>query len=227
MPKLILFDVDGTLIDSGRAGVAALNRAVEDLFRISDGFDGIKLAGRTDIQIIREALSNLGVSFTPELLARFLDTYLDYLTETVRNDRGHVKPGVSDLLVRLSEEEEFILGLLTGNIEQGARIKLDRFALNGFFALGAFGSDSEDRNLLLPVAVERLADMTGVSVRFGDCIVIGDTPFDVECSKAHGSRSIAVATGPFSTDRLIETGAELVVEDLSDTDAIFEWLREI
>jgi phosphoglycolate phosphatase-like HAD superfamily hydrolase len=223
--KFILFDVDHTLIDSGRAGFTALNKTLEDVTGISNGFNGISFAGKTDFQILREAMEKFNLNSDGGLLRRFLGRYLMRLRDAVANGNGHVKPGVYELLGRLELEDKFELGLLTGNVEQGARIKLEPFSLNRFFPVGAFGDDGEDRNRLLPIAVERLCQVRGYVVDYGNCIVVGDTPRDVECAKAHAASSIAVATGPYSVRDLMQTKAELVLQDLSDTDQIMNWLR--
>ena len=225
MPKFILFDIDHTLIDSGGSGALALNLAFQDVTGIPNGFAGIGFAGKTDLKIIRDALEKHHIEIQDGWLGRFLDVYLIHLRTATARGAGHIKPGVSDLLDALIEDQDFRLGLLTGNIEEGARTKLEPFALNPFFPVGAFGSDSEDRNALLPLAVQRLAANSSTSVKYVDCVVIGDTPLDVVCAKVHGARSVAVATGPCALEILRETDAGLVVRDLSNTDEIINWLK--
>jgi phosphoglycolate phosphatase len=225
MPRFVLFDIDETLIHSGGAGRVALTRAFEEMTGIEDGFRAIKFAGKTDFLIIREAVDNAGLGMEHDWLTAFLDLYLKHLEQSIVNSNGHPKIGVKDLVQSLSEEKEIFLGLLTGNIELGARLKLEPHSLNGFFPVGAFGSDSADRNLLLPVAVQRLARSRGVEIPYSDCLVIGDTPRDVECAARHGAASLAVATGPYSKDELKKTDAHLVVEDLTDTDRIVRWIK--
>ncbi len=227
MSKLILFDIDGTLLDSGGAGIKALNEALEDLSGVREGFSGIDCAGKTDIAIIKEALIKCGLTALNGAIEDFILKYLDHLRLTVHNDRAHTKIGVNRLLQRLSREPDLHLGLLTGNVEPGARIKLERFNLNGFFPTGAFGSDEEDRNLLLPIAVNRFFNTSSVSLDYSDCVVIGDTPRDVTCAETHGARSIAVATGPYSAQALSRTMASLVMEDLSDAGRIMDWIYEL
>lgn len=213
--KFILFDIDGTLIDAGKAGTRSITRAFYELFSIEDAFTDITLAGKTDIQIIKEALVFYGLSIEDSLLHDLLSRYLKNLKNEANNGRGHAKPGVKELLHTLNTLHECVLGLLTGNVEQGARIKLSTFGLNEYFSVGAFGDDNEDRNLLLPIAVEKLRKIQNINISFSDCIVIGDTPSDVECSKPYGATSIAVATGPYSYDLLLQTGADYVLHDLS------------
>jgi phosphoglycolate phosphatase-like HAD superfamily hydrolase len=140
----------------------------------------------------------------------------------IDNNRRHLKPGVMEFLDALRNAGVFWLGLLTGNIEKGARIKLGAFGLNEYFAAGAFGDDNEDRNSLLPVAVERFSRISGVEIQFRDCVVIGDTPRDVQCSKPFGAVSIAVSTGRYSHEHLLETGAHHVLKDLTDATDIID-----
>ena len=225
MPKLILFDIDGTLIDSGRAGSVALNRALEELTGVSNGLRGVDLAGNTDPRIIREAFEKLGLSSRDGLMGPLIERYLVHLRAEVPVAKGrHLKLGVKELLSALQGRDDFFLGLLTGNLEEGAGIKLGPFGLNPFFQVGAYGSDEEDRNRLLPVAVRRLHEMEGVLIDYRDCIVIGDTPRDVTCARVHGSRCLAVATGLYSLEVLEKTEADLVVSDLSDRELILRWI---
>lgn len=223
---MILFDIDGTLIDSGGAGVRSLALAFQDLFSIPDAFSAISMAGKTDTQIIREGLIAWGLSSGDGAVPRVIATYLSHLRREVVNDRRHMKRGVAELLAALSEEADRMrLGLLTGNIERGARIKLDPFGLNVHFPFGAFGDDDEDRNNLLPFAVQRHRALYGTDVAFDRCVIVGDTPRDVECAKRYGAASVAVATGPYGVDELIQSGADRVLEDLTDIGAIREALR--
>jgi phosphoglycolate phosphatase-like HAD superfamily hydrolase len=197
---------------------------MEDLLGIPNGFRGINFAGKTDLQIIREGLQKFDLLDREDLLHLLLDRYLGYLHTEVANARGHVKEGVKKLLFNLKDLSGVYLGLLTGNVEAGARLKLNTFGLNGFFPVGAFGDDSENRNLLLPFAVERLLDSESIEVNYEHCVVIGDTPSDVECARIHGASSIAVATGTYTLEQLKRTAADLVLPDLSDTEQIVEWI---
>ncbi len=226
MAKLILFDVDGTLIHSGGAGFIALTRTMRDLTGIEDGFRGVNCAGKTDVQILREAAANLAINPDDGFMAEFMALYPTHLRTSVKTTDGRLKPGVVPLLEDLRGRQDFFLGLLTGNVEAGARIKLEKFDLNRFFPVGAFGSDREQRNLLVPVAVLKLMETEHVTVKYSDCIVIGDTPLDVECAHAHGALSIAVATGPYSAPELEAANADLVLTDLTDARRIVRWIRE-
>jgi len=221
--RLVLFDIDGTLIDSGGAGVRSLDLALNDLFSIENGFHGISMAGKTDTQIIKEGIMKHGLSANGTIEA-VIKAYLNYLKREINNDRKHVKPGIYEVLEELRPLQDLGLGLLTGNIEEGARIKLEPFRLNEYFPAGAFGSDDEDRNNLLPIAVKRFEELFQQKIEADNCIIVGDTPRDVECAHIYGAMCIAVATGPYSYDDLIEAGADYVVHDLSDQKSLLHFL---
>jgi phosphoglycolate phosphatase-like HAD superfamily hydrolase len=215
--KFLLFDIDGTLIDSGGAGTRSLDLAFQEIFAVGNAFRSISMAGKTDIQILREGMELHGLDFSPDILPAFLSAYTRNLKVQIAKGGGHVKEGIRAALALLSGRDDFILGLLTGNIEDGARIKLDTFGLSNYFTVGAFGSDNEDRNRLLAVALDKLHRSHALSLSFADCVVIGDTPRDVACAKPYGASVIGVATGPYSSQVLTEAGADVVFEDLSDT----------
>ena len=217
--RLILFDIDGTLIDSGGAGVRSLDLAFEELFSIDKGFDGISMAGKTDTQIIKEGLTKHGLPANGNV-DKIINGYLKHLQREINNNKKHVKPGINELLKRLRLKNHSGLGLLTGNLEQGARIKLEPFGLNEYFPSGAFGSDDEDRNNLLPVAVNRFEVLFQRKIAIDNCVIVGDTPRDVECAHIYGALCIGVATGPYPIEALIDAGADFVFEDLSDFQAI-------
>jgi phosphoglycolate phosphatase len=213
--RLILFDIDGTLIDSGGAGVRALDLSMKELFAVENAFQGISMAGKTDTQIIREGLVKHDLS-TDKTIDAVINAYLRYLAQEINNDRKHVKPGIYEILVELQTLSNVGMGLLTGNLEKGARIKLEPFGLNEYFPSGAFGSDDEDRNNLLPIAVKRFEKLSRMEIEISECIVVGDTPRDVECAHIYGAICIGVATGPYSYDILVEAGADYVLKDLTD-----------
>lgn len=212
--KLILFDIDGTLIDSGGAGTRSLNAAFREMFSIDDAFGGISMAGRTDVEIIRTALLKHGFPDDDGEIPAMMDAYVGHLRREIENKRRHIKPGIMDALKELSETGGVALALLTGNIERGARVKLDSFGLNEYFPFGAFGSDEDDRDRLLPVATGRFREHYGMDIGFADCLVVGDTPRDVRCAKVHGARSVAVATGSYSYEALLETDADIVMREI-------------
>jgi phosphoglycolate phosphatase len=226
--RLILFDIDGTLIDSGGAGIAALNEALEELAGIKDGFKDIDCTGKTDLQILKEACAKWRIKSHNGLISEFVGRYLVHLESHVRvRNGGHVKAGILDLLEQLESKTNYTLGLLTGNIQEGARLKLEPHSLNEYFSFGAFGDDSEDRNQLLPIAVTRHFQSTNFAIGFSRCLIIGDTPRDVECARIHGAPCLAVATGKYSVTELETSGANLAVADLSETELVMQWIDEI
>jgi phosphoglycolate phosphatase-like HAD superfamily hydrolase len=221
---LMLFDIDGTLIDSGEAGSRSLNLSFAELFSIRDAFHGISMAGKTDTEIIKEGMLKHGISIDGNLNAAIY-TYLRHLRREIDNERRHLKPGIYELLEELTIVKDIQTGLLTGNIEPGARIKLDPFDLNKYFPTGAFGSDDEDRNKLLPIALKRFEERCRRKIRVNECLIVGDTPRDVQCAKINEARSLGVATGPYSIDELKEAGADYVMKDLSSYEILFRLLN--
>lgn len=221
-PKLVLFDIDGTLVLTGGAGKRALTRACEDLVGHPDALDGIPVAGRTDWIILHDTLTRVGRELDPALFAALRDRYITYLQQEIVHPGEGVKgvmPGVRELLDRLHAREDVFVGLLTGNFEAGARIKLDYFDLWRYFRCGAFGDDDADRNALVPFALSRARDC-GVEVASPrDVLVVGDTPHDVTCALTAHATAIGVATGGYTVDELRASGADVVFEDLSDVAA--------
>lgn len=224
--KVVLFDIDGTILDSGGAGTRSLSFAFRELFSFENAFEDISMAGKTDLQIIKECLAKHGLPTDDGLIPLVMKAYITRLAEEIRHADKHIKPGIREALNALSEmEANDGLGLLTGNVEPGARIKLGAWDLNGYFPFGAFGDDHEDRNKLLPFARERYEAFSGKTTDFRDCVIVGDTPLDVRCAKPYGAFCIAVATGPYSAEALADAGADVVFEDLSDTKAFMAALK--
>jgi phosphoglycolate phosphatase len=223
--RLILFDIDGTLIESGGAGVRSLDYAFRDVLSAENIFADIRMAGKTDLQIVKEGLRKIGLPADNGYIPQILESYIAHLKKEILKSDKCLKPGVAAALEALVVlTDRYQLGLLTGNFEQGARIKLGSFGLNDYFASGAFGSDHEDRNQLLPIAVHRYNNLSRVAFSGSDCIVIGDTPLDVACAKPYNAACIAVATGPYTKQSLVDAGADIVMDDLSDTDSLIEIL---
>ncbi len=223
MTKLVLFDIDGTLVLTGRAGIRAMNRACEEVIGHVGALDGIPVAGRTDWIILHDALGAIGHALDDDLFARLRDAYVGHLEEAIAEPGEGVKavmPGIRPLLDTLAARPDVFLALLTGNFERSARIKLAHFDLWRYFRCGAFGDDAADRNALVPFALERAKGCGLEAIPPESIFVIGDTPHDVACARAVGAVPIAVATGTFTVDQLRASGAEIVFEDLSDTDAV-------
>jgi phosphoglycolate phosphatase-like HAD superfamily hydrolase len=215
--KFILFDIDGTLMSTGGAGVRALDYAFRDVLGVERAFEGISMAGKTDLLIVKEGLAKHSHSNENGIVPQVLNAYLRHLSREIQNDARHLKPGIQRALDTLQTMPEYTIGLLTGNLEAGARIKLDAFNIYDYFLCGAFGSDNEDRNLLLPVAAQRFREKKQQEIDFRHCIIVGDTPRDVACAKPYGAACIAVATGPYPVETLRQTDADIVMDDLSDT----------
>ena len=223
---IVLLDIDGTLIRTGRAGSRAMNRAFEDVFAIAGAFDAVEMAGRTDKWILADAAARAGVDLTGENFHRFRDRYFVRLADTLREPtpgKG-VLPGVRRLLETIDARDDVFAALLTGNCEAGARIKLQHFDIWKFFRCGAYGDAVTDRNHLFEIAMRRTEACGAPTVQPGDVVVVGDTVLDVACAKAAGARSVAVATGPCDVDTLRKSGADVVVRDLSDTEGFFRLL---
>ncbi len=224
MNKLILFDIDGTLVSMGGAGTKAMNLAFNELFSIDDAFKEIPMAGKTDIQIMKEGLKLHGLPCIDNNLNSMKNGYLKCLRKEVNNPFKHLKPGIINSL-GIFNKMNMSLGLLTGNLENGAKIKLETFNLNEYFLEGAFGSDDEDRDNLLPIAIAKFAKK-GLRFTPKNCIVVGDTPRDVQCAKVHGAACIAVATGPYSKEDLLKTDADVVVSSLEETEEYMPFITQ-
>lgn len=223
MRKLVLFDVDGTLLDTQGAGARAFRRALVEVYGETGPIDGYDFHGRTDPQIARELLrmAGLGDDAIDAGLPRLWDAYLRELrVELSRPDTGSsVLEGVPTLLDALHDAGKHLVALLTGNIESGARLKLGAAGLWERFDLGAYGSDHERRDQLPAIAVRRARDRSGIHFRGRDVVIIGDTPFDVSCGRSLGVWAVAVATGKHTPRELAAAGADVVLDDLRDTDA--------
>jgi phosphoglycolate phosphatase len=223
--KIILFDIDGTLCLTGGAGGRAMLSAFADVFGIVNQAS-VSMAGRTDAWIVAQLAAQHGLSSDASSLQRFKDSYVEHLSREIHQPgpRKGVLPGVRSLLDRLAASGEACVALLTGNFERGARIKLEYFDLWRYFACGAFGDHLEERNLLLGEAIVRAAACGWPQVDPSEVLVIGDTPLDVAVAIAGGTRSLAVATGDYSVDALRASGADVVVEDLSDEKTVLKAL---
>ncbi|MFT4176183.1 MAG: HAD hydrolase-like protein [Luteolibacter sp.] len=213
---LYLFDIDGTLVDTGGAGMTALQETALAIFG-GKGPD-LDLAGSTDLSLITYIHAHFGKETTEETTTRFFSFYQDRLNWNLQygDFGGRVIPGATALLCELSGRPNATLGLLTGNIAGGAAAKMRHFGLDAYFPFGAYGCDFADRNLLGPLALERANAHAGTTFSPGDTWVIGDTPKDVACAKAFGARSLAVTTGRFSASELAACGADRVVHSLEE-----------
>jgi len=226
MRTLVLFDIDGTILSSTGAGRAALERALVATFG-TPGDPAYLYDGKTDRQIVRESMRATGFSNAEidEKMSLVLERYLEGLREELVSPRRHVRmfEGIETLIDAVEKRDDLVLGLLTGNIEPGARLKLGAVGLDfDRFRVNAFGSDHEVRGELPAVAHRRMRDAYGVSLDGRDVVVIGDTPADIHCGRALGARAIAVATGRYSVDELREHEPFAAFETLGDTRAVLE-----
>jgi len=221
--RLILFDIDGTLLSAGRAARESILAALRAVLGWDGTADGNDFSGKTDPQILRELVEeSVGADRFQAELARVLDRYVEELRSRLRPEAVVPKPGVPELLERLAREPNVVLGLLTGNIERGARLKLDPPGFNRYFPFGAFGDDSADRYRLPAVAVARARERTGRDFAGESVVIIGDSVHDVGCGRPLGARTVAVATGPTSAERLAAERPNALFQDFSDVRAAAE-----
>lgn len=216
--RLILFDVDGTLIRSGNQVGPLLAEALGEVYGLSGRLrvDGFDFSGKTDQQIVLELMELAGLerAVAAAGLPRVHDAYLGRLDRCLDASKMVLLPGVAELLEELHGHPEVVLGLLTGNWRRGAQIKLSRLGLEGFFPFGAFGDDGLERRELPPVALERAFVATGHRFGPADTLIVGDSVRDVECAHSHGLPVLAVTTGWTTAERLRDAGADRVVATL-------------
>jgi phosphoglycolate phosphatase-like HAD superfamily hydrolase len=219
-PKLILFDVDGTLIDAAGAGRRAMERAFREVFAV-DGFErtaSVPFAGRTDPTILEAIAAALAVPRArfverrEELLHAFVAALRDEMARP--DERRRVLPGVRPLLEELRRLAGVHVGLLTGNLEASARAKLEPFGLNAYFPAGGFSSDDPDRRQIARIAHRKLSDLAGVAFRPEDVTVVGDTDHDVDCARANGYRAVAVDSGWVDRSALERARPDALLDDL-------------
>lgn len=224
--RLLLFDIDGTLLDTGGAGAAALLDATEEILEVNrDKIPPLDLAGATDSSVIRKLFKDAGLSYDAQKATAFWESYLRHLQHrmsTTTSSRIH--PGIHPLLDALKEDSRFSIGLLTGNIRRGAHIKLQHFDIHHHFIDGAFGDDGELRNELAIIAHQRMQSVTNRNFAPHQIIVIGDTPKDIGCAEVLNARCLAVSTGIFDRYSLEKHSPWLVYEDLSETHTILQHL---
>jgi len=223
--RLVLFDIDGTLLSAGRAARDSVLAALEAVYGWRADADAPRrgrydFSGKTDPQIVRELVRDVvGEERCEAGLEEALARYLDELRGRLTPEAVVPKPGIPELLGALAREPRVTLGLLTGNLEAGARLKLEPPGFNDYFPFGAFGSDSADRYQLPPVAVERAWRHCGRDFRGKSIVIIGDSVHDVACGRRLGVRSVAVATGPTPFDGLAAENPDALLGDFSDLDA--------
>jgi phosphoglycolate phosphatase len=213
--RVYLFDIDGTLLQTGGAGWRALTGAMGDEFGVPE-ISGIELRGRTDYAIVGDLLRMARVPVHAESRERLLTAYHSRLSVELQRGVGSVLPGVWEVLTSLSRQSQAVVGVLTGNGPQGAEIKLRHFGLRDRFTLGVFGDQRQHRTDLAHDAMAMLRRELGTNLKGEEVCIIGDTPSDVECALAIEARAVGVTTGGFSGDDLVAAGAHLVLNSLTD-----------
>ena len=220
MKKLILWDIDGTIIVSQGAGVRAMEKALTKRFGVTCDLSQIDWAGRTDSWITGAVFRHTGLPDTPQNSHDYLEAYLELLPQELRDGpQGQVLPGVLELLETLKHRQDVAQGLLTGNLKRGAEFKLTHYKVWHYFEFGAFADDSPRRNDLGPHALRRAKELHAVDFTPDRTVIIGDTPHDIECGKVIGAQTIAVATGRHSVTELEEHKPTAVFKNFADTAA--------
>jgi phosphoglycolate phosphatase len=227
--KLVLFDIDQTILHSGGAGEKALTLALRDRFGRDEDLGNIEIAGKTDVWIARRIFEVHGIEPTPENVSHFLDGYLGHLKVELGLKNGRLLPGFPEILIHLAQLPHVAIGLLTGNLRRGAEIKLGHYGMLDYFpfhenSIGAFSDDSHDRNRLGPFALERARQAHDTEFLPAGTFIIGDTPHDIACARAIHAKGVGVATGRYSREDLEKAGADFVFDDLSDIDTVIKIL---
>jgi phosphoglycolate phosphatase-like HAD superfamily hydrolase len=225
--KLFLFDIDGTLVSAGGAGRVALGRALEEVYGTVGAMERYDFRGKTDPRIVLDLLGAAGWD-EADIRARLASCFAAYVRELEAligdGRRVRLMPGMTELVSALSAREDVIVGLLTGNVEAGARVKLRATGLWPRFRVGAFGSDDHDRRRLPGIARDRVRVLVGHEIPFGRVTIIGDTPLDVDCARACGAIAVAVATGQYPHGELAACDPDHLFGDFSDVDRAVEVL---
>lgn len=224
--KILLWDIDGTLIRSGRAGQRAMNAAARAVFGLEEAFADFDFGGRTDPWVLDLLCQRHRLDAPPERLEHFYAVYVESLRRELHNPLAQTCAGVRELLAHFHTAPGIGQGLLTGNIVAGARVKLEHFGLWHYFPFGAFADDAGERNRLGPVALERARRHLRLDgLQPNDLIIIGDTPHDIACARAAGAHAIATATGGYTYEELVSHQPDLLVRDFADPQPLHEFIR--
>lgn len=229
IPRILLFDIDGTLLDPAGEGKVLMRLAMEDVFGTAGEIDSYDMSGKVDWQIVTDLMLQAGIY--PENVDKkrgdFFAAYARQVEASAPTLKMHLLPGVALLLEHLTVDTGFLLGLVTGNVREAVPHKLLAVGIDpALFRFGAFGSEHPDRNLLPALALSRLEQALGISIPMERVMVIGDTPRDIECARHTGVKVLCVATGRYSIEELNEFEPDYLLEDLTDTDAVMSILRE-
>jgi phosphoglycolate phosphatase len=220
--RLILFDIDGTLLKDGIAAKIAFARALRETYQTTGPIEGFRFAGMTDPECVTEIMRLAGIDERTILARRdeCLRRYVELLALEVREHQdAHLYPGVRELLERLNKLDHVLVGLLTGNVLRGAQLKLKRWNLEPYFRFGAYGDDHENRAVLAQIALEKARALAGRPFSGADTTIIGDTPKDIACARAIGARAVAVATGSISREALAACEPDALLDSLADHEA--------
>lgn len=221
--KLILFDIDGTLVHTHEVGQTAISQALSSLSGSPVSTSGVPFSGRTDPAIFEDVLAKNGLPTTKSFVADAIDRYVEVMRERLGPENVEVLPGVTSLLDELAERPDVQLGLLTGNVQPVAYKKLSSVGLDKYFPFGSFGSDHADRAQLPIIAVRRASSFTGRSFRLDEhTIIVGDTVHDIRCGQAVNAFVVSVCTGSYERDLLTQHAPDLVLDSLRHTDAFIE-----
>jgi phosphoglycolate phosphatase len=222
-PTVLLFDIDGTLVTTGGVGRRALERVFAELYGREDALAHIRLDGMTDWAIVRSGLGMMGAPAGPEEIDRVLTAYVEILEDEVRRAdpaKYYLHRGMENALDRAAARREVALGLGTGNVQEGARVKLQRVGVYDRFRFGGFGSDHEERVELIRRGAERGAALLGAPLAECRVVIVGDTPKDVAAAKGIGAECVGVGTGSFTPEQLLAAGADAAFRDLGEPGAI-------
>lgn len=222
--KILLFDIDGTLIHSGGSGKHAMEVAFEEIWGIPRNLENVLLAGQTDPKILQDAFQLHGIQWDDAKIAQFQQRYFGHLAEDMQRPRPkrRMMPGFPQLLEELKKMPDIHLGLLTGNWIRGAELKLEYFDLWKYFEFGAFADDEMDRNKLVPHALRRAEEKFGIRPQRDRVYVIGDTPRDIQCARPHGATAVAVATGDYSLAELRAERPDFLFTDFGDVEKVLK-----
>jgi len=220
----VLFDIDGTLLDMRGAGRRSFAKAVEAVFGWPDDIAYVNFAGNTDLNVLQQVMASHRHAMTERERRTFLARLPEELERAAAGAELVLFPGVRALLETLSGDPRVVLGLVTGNVESCARIKLRQFDLHNHFILGAYGDEHADRGRIAQLALQRVRQALPPGARLRSCWLVGDTPFDIAAAARIGAASVGVATGKFSVEELRAAGADHVCADLSDTAAVLRRL---
>lgn len=224
MSTVCLFDIDGTLLNSGGAGQHAMEQALLEVFGVTGPYEDIKAAGRTDKAITTDLFNHHLIELSDQNWSRFLNSYVEHLPVSLQTQQGQVLPGVREILENLSAREDVALGLLTGNLQTGADLKLRYFEIDHHFAFGGFGDVHHDRDDVARLAYRAACEHLKSEVAADSVWVIGDTPDDVTCGRAIGARTIAVATGIYDYSVLQGAEPDFLFHDFSNVNEFLDCL---